>query len=277
MKLYDQHVHSRHSFDSVAQPDDIVRRACDRGLAGVTFTEHYDTHPEEAPGCVYDDAAYSDAIEQVRDTFGQSIWIGKGIEVDFQRDNAPAIIDFLGRHSFDVVLLSVHWACGEPIHARYVWEGRDPRQLTRRYLESVLEAVRFCEELHRSERRVFDVLAHLDFVKRYSLRFAGSNHMSCHGDLVDEILRTCLAADIIPEINTSTLRGGLDEPMPGPAIVQRYADLGGTMMTVGSDSHTSQHVGAGLDAALDILRAADISNLAVFDGRDRRAEPIEAP
>lgn len=276
MKLFDQHLHSKHSFDSDAEPADNVRRAIELGLAGLTFTEHYDTHADEIDDCLYNDDAYSETIDALRREFGKQIQIGKGIEVCYQPDNMPDIIDFLDRHRFDMVLLSVHWFFGQPIHAGFVWRGTDPVAVTRRYFEAVLDAVRFCERFHRDRPGVFQVLGHLDFVKRYSQRYTGGIYVSDHADLIDEILRTCLAADLIPEINTSTLRrGGLDDPMPGPAVVQRYAELGGTMMSIGSDSHSPRDIGADLDRAVDMLRDAGISKLAVFQNRTRHGEPID--
>ena len=82
MKLFDQHLHSKHSFDSHAEPADNVRRAVELGLAGLTFTEHYDTHPDEINDCLYNDDAYSETIDALRRVFGKRIQIGKGIEIE---------------------------------------------------------------------------------------------------------------------------------------------------------------------------------------------------
>ena len=269
MKLYDQHLHSKFSFDSKAEPIDNVRRAVELGLAGLTFTEHYDTHPDEWEDCVYDDEAYGQALDRCREKFGDRIFIGKGIEVDYQLENMPAIVDFLDSRRFDMVILSVHWSAGRPIHQPEVWEGRDPSAVTREYLESVLEAVQFCDKLHARRGRVFDVLGHLDFAKRYSDRFLGSVHVSDHMDVINEILQACLSADIVPEVNTSTLRGVLGEPMPGPEIVKRYAELGGTMMSLGSDAHKPDQIGSGLQEAAEILQRAGINQAAIFQNGRR--------
>ncbi len=274
MKLFDQHLHSRHSFDSHAEPEDNVRRALELGLAGLSFTEHYDTHPDETPDCVFDENAYADTIAQLRDQHASKLFIGKGVEIDYQADNMDAIIAFIERNQFDIVLLSVHWSEGQPIHKQEIWRDRDPSDVTRRYLLSVLEAARHCERLHRDRPRVFDVLGHLDFCKRYSDRFAGSMHIEEHMDVIEDILTTCLAADIVPEVNTSTLRNDMPDPMPGPATIKRYAELGGTMMCVGSDAHIANDIGAGFNRALNMLRAADIEQLAVFQSRKRQGEPI---
>lgn len=270
MPLYDQHLHSRHSFDSRTEPADNVRHALTRGLAGLTFTEHFDTHPDDWATCTYDDGAYSAAIAQLRVEFGDRIWIGKGIEVCYQPQTMPFVLDFLKSHEFDMVMLSVHYFHGQAIHLRDGWATRTVNEVSRLYLETVLEAVRFAASLADMEKAVFHVLGHLDLVKRYSQRFHGVCDVSPHRNLIDEILRICLAADLTPEINTSSWRQGLQESMPGAATVRRYAELGGTAMSLGSDAHRAEDIGADFDRAVNQMTAAGIHHLAVFRNRERR-------
>lgn len=269
MELYDQHLHSHHSFDSQADPIASVERAIEIGLAGLTFTEHFDTHPMDWEGCIYDDEAYSATIKMLRSQFGQQIFVGKGIEVCFQPDRMVFIRDFLDQHEFDVVLLSVHYFGGHPVYKTDAWKGIETATGIERYLEEVLDAARHCEKLNRSGQRVFDVLAHMDFVKRYTQRFFGTHDMSPFGDLFDEIFRTCVAADLVPEINTSTLRQGLGEAMPNQDAVRRYAAAGGVAMSLGSDAHQSQDVGAGFDQAVSMLKEVGIQKTVVFRNRER--------
>ncbi len=270
MSLFDQHLHSRHSFDSQAEPRENVLAAIDRGLAGLIFTEHFDPHPDDWKGCIYDDAAYSATIESLRGEFREPIFIGKGIEVCFQPQREEFIVDFLRRHLFDMVILSVHYFRDGPAHVRECWGKVDPVEGTRLYLENVLAGARWAAKLRKQHGRIFDVLGHMDFVKRYTNRFFGSVHVHEFGGLIDEILVACLEADLIPEINTSTLRQGLTETMPGLAVVRRYAALGGTMMSIGSDSHRPQDIGTGFDTAATMLRNAGLK-AAAFQNRERRS------
>ncbi len=269
MKLYDQHLHSRHSVDSQADPTANVEAALARGLAGLTFTEHFDTHPDDWETCLYDHESYSATIERLREHFGDAIFIGKGIEVCYQPDRMDFILDFLEGRQFDMVMLSVHYFGARPIHVRENWVGLGAADGTRRYLETVLEAVRFCEELLRTHGRVFDVLAHLDLVKRYTVRFLGRSEVSQFGGLLDEILGACIAADLVPEINTSTWRQGLAEPMPGADAAARYVRLGGAGMSLGSDAHRAEDIGADFDRAVAMLRAAGLQHVPVFQKRKR--------
>ena len=274
MKLYDQHVHSEFSFDSAAEMEDVCRCAIERGLAGITFTDHLDTHPTEWPGCTYDHSAQRAQLDVLRDTFGGELWIGHGIEVCYQPERMEFILDYLSRHEFDVVLLSVHWMRGRAVHSEEHWGELSCAQGTRLYLETVRDAARLCVDEKRAGRRPFDVLGHLDFAKRYTLDWWGQSAIEECRDVVDQILATCVEAELIPEINTSPLRNGLSEPMPAAWIVHRYAELGGRCMAVGSDAHRSQQVGADLDRAAALLRSAGLDGQAVFKARERRIEPV---
>jgi histidinol-phosphatase (PHP family) len=269
MRHYDQHVHSRHSFDSEAEPAAVVECAIARGLAGVTFTEHFDTHPDDWEICVYNDETYSATVERLRAEFRGAIFIGKGIEICYQPDRIGFILDFLAHHDFDMVMLSVHYFGCSAVHQRENWTDVDPVEGTRRYFETVLDAARFCERLHRDRGRVFDVLGHLDVVKRYTQRFHQVNEVSRFGHLLDQILGSCIAAGVIPEVNTSTLRDDLAEPMPSVEAFARYVRLGGTAVSLGSDAHVAQNVGAGFDRAVEILRTAGVGHVAHFEKRER--------
>jgi len=269
MALYDQHLHSRHSCDCRTEPRANVESAIARGLAGLTFTEHFDTHPLDFPRCVFDYADYSASIERVRGEFGSRIFIGKGIEVCYQPHKMDFILNFLDKHKFDLVIFSLHYFSGVPVHHKENWEGIDAAAGTRQYLTDLLTAIRVVESLHVKHGRVFDVLGHLDVVKRYTLRHHGSYDVSPFADLIDEILRTCLAADLTPEINTSSLRQGLSETMPNAATLRRYAELGGKAISFGSDSHSADTIGAGFDVATRMLHDAGLQGLAIFRDRQR--------
>ena len=275
MRLYDQHLHSWNSFDSHTPPVENVERAIEIGLSGVTFTEHFDTHPQEWDACVYQDAKIETEIAQLRARYGQQIFIGKGIEVCYQPQRMSFILDFLGAHRFDVVILSVHWAFDKPVHARRHFAHLAPTEFIRNYLEAVRAATAHVAEMKRQGHQPFHILGHLDFAKRYLREFFNFKGTIEPPEIVDDILTNCLKAELIPEINTSTLRNNMSAPMPNPEIVQRYAALGGESVALGSDAHSAGCVGSHFDVALQIMRDAGITELAVFENRRLRLERID--
>jgi histidinol-phosphatase (PHP family) len=274
MALFDQHLHTKYSDDSLAEPEANVLAAIERGLDGITFTDHFDTEPTEWPRCRYDYDRLHEAVLSLRATYGHRLFIGHGIEVCFQPARLDFILDYLASHAFDLVILSVHWFEGRALHHREHWRGVDAYRGTQRYLETVLEAAKTAGALRRDGQRAFDVLGHIDLVKRYTRRYFDVVDVAPYRDLVDEILRAAIASDIVPEINMSTTRQGVGEPAPAEWVIRRYAELGGTMMTLGSDAHTAEHIGAGLTEATEILRRNGITQQAVFRARRREAVPL---
>jgi histidinol-phosphatase (PHP family) len=275
VRLYDQHLHSWNSFDSQTPPAENVESAIDAGLAGLTFTEHFDTHPTEWNDCVYNDEKITSEIRSLREQYGDQIFIGKGIEICYQPERMDFIVDFLEAHQFDLVIASVHWAFGRPVHEREQFADMDADAYLRFHLDAVRAATEHIVRLAEAGRRPFDVLGHLDFAKRYTRAFYGQEHAVNNGPVVDAILSNCIASGLIPEINTSTLRNNLSAPMPGAPIIKRYAELGGTMMTLGSDAHRARCIGSHFADAVELMRQAGLHQVAVFHERQVEALPIE--
>jgi histidinol-phosphatase (PHP family) len=149
-RLYDQHLHSWHSFDCASPPRDNTLRALEVGLRGLTFTEHYDTHPEDWPTCRYNDETYGADLAILQEEFGGRIEIGRGIEVCYQPDLMDRILAFLDTGRFDAVLLSVHWLRDGAIHHRERWAGHTAAEMHRAYSGRVLEPVQTCVRLRRT-------------------------------------------------------------------------------------------------------------------------------
>jgi histidinol-phosphatase (PHP family) len=78
----------------------------------------------------------------------------------------------------------------------------------------------------------------------------------------------------VPEVNLSSLRQSLPEPMPAEWVVARYAELGGRTMALGSDAHRPEHIASHLSDGAAMLKRNGITHLAVFKGRQRQDEPL---
>ena len=88
-----------------------------------------------------------------------------------------------------------------------------------------------------------------------------------YADLIDEILKTLIEEEKGIELNTAGFREGLGQPNPCADIIKRYRELGGEIITVGSDAHEAANVGADFDKASDILTACGFKYYAIFEGR----------
>ncbi len=273
--LHDQHLHSRHSIDSEADPAENCRQAIANGLSGLTFTEHFDTHPSEWEISRWDYDGILETVSQLRGQFGDRLRVGMGIEVDYQPEQMEDILSYIDEHSFDVVLLSIHWWDGKPKYKPEHWANVDWRRETELYFTKVLEAVRMCLELKETGTHYFDILSHVDLVKRYTQRYCNAFDVVSSRDILDEIWRTAIAAELVPEVNTSTMRDSVGEPMPADWAVKRYAELGGKKISFGSDAHQSKHVGSHFAEVSELAAQSGIQSQVVF--MDRKPVYLNLP
>ena len=270
VKLHDQHLHSRHSIDSKADPVANCEQALAAGLGGLTFTEHYDMHPTERGTCQWDYDAIAATIEDLRRRFSPGLEVGFGIEVDYQGAQAEEILGYLERHSFDVVLLSVHWCGGRPLHLPRRWKGLTAADMRRDYLAELRGAAEWCRELAAAGHRPFDIVSHLDYVKRYLVDYWDTPLAAPAAEELDPILEAFIAAGVTPEINTAGLRRDEAEAYPAWEILERYRALGGELVSIGSDAHRSVDIGHGFPEVAERLRAIGFAGEAVFRARERR-------
>ena len=264
MKLYDQHLHSRHSVDSNADPVANCEQAVAAGLAGLTFTEHYDMHPRDWDRCRWDYDAIAATIDGLRRRFSPPLWVGFGIEVDYQPEMIEETLDYLDRHSFDLVLLSVHWISGRTPRE---WREIGAEAMRRAYLTTLRGAADLCRELAAGGSRPFDVLSHFDYVKRYLRRDWDVPMGPVDPAVLDPILQALIDADVVPEINTSGMRRPEAEAYPSWSVLHRYRELGGRAVSIGSDAHHSRDIGAGFGEVAERLQAIGFEGEAVFRER----------
>lgn len=72
--------------------------------------------------------------------------------------------------------------------------------------------------------------------------------------MVAEILKLAIADGKGIELNTSSWHYGLDDTMPSRDILRLYKDLGGRIITVGSDAHYTKYMADHMEDARAILR-----------------------
>ena len=111
--------------------------------------------------------------------------------------------------------------------------------------------------------RDYSVLGHLDLIRRYDP--FGDYPFACVRDLVAEILRRVIDDGKGIEVNTSGMRYGLGDFQPSRQVLELYRDLGGTVVTVGSDSHRPEHLGSYLRLAYRELRGLGFSSVWTFE------------
>ena len=242
--MFDFHIHSSVSFDSTANSKDMVDAAVSKGLKEICFTDHWDYHsdPSDKPD-LFSLEDYSNAYDALND---DRIKIRRGVEYGLTEWNIKECDDLLSKRKFDFVIGSIHFVDGyDPYYADF-WEGRTPEKAYLRYLEKTLE----CVELHDN----FDVLGHLTYICKSpknptSLPIRYENYP----EISDEIMKILVKKGKGMEINTS----GVDKTgdfLPPATFLRRFKELGGEIVTLGSDAHTPDRVGQYSKEGLEILK-----------------------
>ncbi len=231
--MFDFHMHSTVSFDAHGTAEEMVRAAQENGLREICFTDHVDYElGVEKQLMVFDTNAYNAAYDHLS---ASGLKIRRGMEFGLKEYNAPQLSLDLQRRPFDFVLGSVHFVDEMDVYFTPWWEGKTIAQAERRFLEQTLRCVE-----HHSE---FDVLAHLTFLSKARAHPAPRPiSYADNRELVDEILRTLVKKGKGLELNTS----GMDkcgEYLPGLDYFRRFKELGGEIVTIGSDAHGPERVG----------------------------------
>lgn len=266
MKLVDLHIHSTCSGDGASSIDEHTRRAAALGLTEVGFCEHVDFDPRDAGYGTFDLLRYD--REFARSQAGTSgVRLRQGVEMTYQFCKEAEIRTWLDGHSWDYVVSSVHlvdyadgWAIiSEPGTAADYFATHSQRQAYAPYFEELLRA---------AQSGLGDVLGHLDLIKRYGVTHYGPFDPLAFKDEIRAVLHAAVEHGIGLEINTSGLRQAPGEPYPALAILRWYRELGGEILTVGSDAHHADDLGAGIVAALDLARETGFRAIATFKGRE---------
>ena len=231
--MFDYHMHSRVSFDGHDTGLAMAQAAKAAGLKEICFTDHLDYDPLEKMGIMaFDTDTYN---REYDDLEVPGLLIRRGMEFGMTPDNTALFREDLRRRPFDFVLGSVHFVDDLDVYYADYWQDKTVFQAERRYLEATLDCVRVHDN--------FDVLAHLTYIGKARCH-TGRRPLPYgeHREIIDEILRTLAARGKGLEVNTS----GMDrcgEFLPSRDMVQRFKELGGQIVTVGSDAHRSDRVG----------------------------------
>lgn len=249
MYLADYHIHSTCSPDGKLSMAEIAGIAIQRGLQEICITDHVDTYDWHSGGKLADYdwekafAQYQQAVEQ----YGDRIAIKLGAELSGvvrYPDQANYLMRQRGK--LDFVIGSIHLAA-----EKYDWfdlyfiEKHDLdyyRDLIEHYLKDMITLAKWGQ---------FNVLGHMTL----PLRYLHDHHdvdmtFDDHMDAVEEIFRIIIPKGIGIECNTN--RG--DMPLPDEKILRRYREMGGEIITLGSDAHHGEHIGCAIKARQELLK-----------------------
>lgn len=158
----------------------------------------------------------------------------------------------LAKYPYDFIIGSIHWI-GDMFPCQKVREQYSTKEFYTLYWQEVLKTVKVGG---------FDALGHMDFPKRYY------GEIYYEEATINEIFRNLLDEDLVIEINTSSLRKGHEQTMPGRELLEIYKENGGKYVTIGSDAHVVEDVGADYAMAKKLLEEVGLQEV-VYKQRQR--------
>ena len=235
--LCDMHVHTKHSCDARAELESYCVRAMELGVHALCFTDHVDNNPNDSGLGFYDSEAFFGDFARVKKKYGR--WLALLCGIEFAEPHLyPQELARLSAMPYDFILGSNHFWYQGLFPSLMVKQGIPAEVCYEHYWDTILSTV---------QAGGFDSLAHIDFPKRYY------GQLLIDRDKLHSICKAMVRNHICMEINTSTLRKGMDETMPGPDILSVYKSCGGKYVTVGSDAHEPEDLAAGNAQARELI------------------------
>ena len=242
--MFDFHMHTVVSYDGHSTGAEMLVTAERVGLKEICFTDHLDYdpfHPEN--NMTFSTEVYNAAYDALD---SNKLQIRRGCEFGMLPDNAETLKLDLKRRSFDFVIGSVHFVNGLDIYLPDFWRGITIDEAEEKFLLQTLQCVLAHDD--------FDVLGHLTYISK-----AGANPVKRPVEylryqvLIDEILKVLVEKGKGLEINTSGVdRAGVF--LPAEVYLRRFKELGGEIVTVGSDAHHKNRVGQYCADACELVR-----------------------
>lgn len=271
MKRYyrsDSHVHSNCSPDAKDPMMQMCEAAERARLSSVTITDHCecDTYYIESYNALAR-RSYAEA-KKVAAALDGRIKVYAGIELGQPLQDEKAANDILSACDFDFVLGSLHNVAGMQDFYFLDYASVDIHEVLSQYFDELLSMVHW---------NGFDSLAHITYPYRYIVGEHGidARPLPDFAEQIDEILSQLIKNQKALELNTSGLRQKIGQTLPPLEIVQRFRQLGGTYVTIGSDAHRCTDVGAGIEAGLELLQQAGFTEFTIYSGREPRLIPIQ--
>lgn len=267
--IIDLHTHTDNSFDGHHSAMFLCESAYMKGLRAIAFTDHieidgfysgnFDTTARQA--YFY--------VANARSAFNGKLIVCNGIELGQAIYDIPVAEALLEKFSYDIVIGSVHNLRGRKdfCDLDYDNEAANYEELLDEYFDELINLVNWGK---------FDTLAHLTYPVRYIIGEQKKPlDMSRYSDKIDTILKILVEKGKALEINTSGLRQPLGDTMPNISIVKRFRELGGELITVGSDAHYAEHLGAGIEEGMRIAKECGFDCISLFKNREPTLIPIE--
>ena len=300
---YDVHLHSAFSTDSSEKMETTAEKAVQLGLKGLCFTDHMDLYfplqcsKKSGGDFTFELKEYFENLEIIKQKYSGKLEILYGLEIglrnelDLKEKCLYGYRKMAEEYPFDFIIGSTH--CLEDIDPYWeeYWYGRTAEEGLDRYFEAIAHNCTYYDS--------FDSLGHLDYLVRYVSQEATVKSAEKKGllelvsgkdeesdpnvqkrlygrkiydpsdftEYIEDILKSVIDKGVALEVNTAGIKYGLGFAHPRKEILKMYKDMGGELITIGSDAHMAEHLAYGFDETCDLLKDLGFKYYFVYKGR----------
>ena len=260
----DFHLHSHFSGDCQEPMENMIKKGIELGLTHMCFTEHMDmdfpiTEQDPEGKFMVNTDSYLYELITLKEKYANQIKILFGIEVGLQPHIKRDMAKYAKSYDFDFIIGSSHLCNKKDPYYPPFYEGRTELEAYREYFLSIVDNIKSFSN--------FDVYGHLDYVVRYGPTKDTNYSYAKFADILDSILELLIEKEKGLEINTGGLRKGLKSTNPSIEILRRYRELGGEIITIGSDAHNTDDVASAFTTAQEILLDCGFKYYTTFEKR----------
>lgn len=259
--MYDYHTHSFFSDDCSVPSEDMISSAIKKGVKELAVTDHYDPdYPDSQFPFTIDFDNYFKTMLELESKYADKIKIIKGIEIGIQHGSTlDKCRDTANAFDYDFILGSFHCTDNKDLYLGYFTEGVDIAKAFGRYYEYAYECLKVYKD--------FDVMGHINVVDRY-VPFEDIPEYGPYMDIIEEILKLLIDNGKGIEFNSSCYRYIKNgRTTPTPEILSLYKELGGEIITFGSDAHRAQDIAGNYQDAVALLKDIGFKYLSTFEKR----------
>jgi len=275
--LADYHIHCRYSDDSEEKPERIIKSAIDKGINEICFTDHVDygikldkevfetmSETEKKSwkkkiGRIdlnVDYPNYFEEIQELKEKYKDKITIKQGLEFGMQTHTVKDFQKLFDSYKsrLDFIILSCHQVGDEEFWTKEFQKGKTSDEYNAEYYEEIYKVM--------NQYSDYSILGHLDHIQRYNETI---HPFEKSQKIITKILKKAIEDNKGIEVNTSSFRYGLKELTPEWNILKLYYELGGKIITIGSDAHKMEDVGAHIPYIQEELKKIGFTCICTFE------------
>lgn len=257
--LIDYHIHSNHSSDGKDSIFELCKSALKKGVKEIAITDHFEPSPGNEDYKFYKPNDYLMDIMTAKEFFSNKLEIKLGLELGQPHLFLNSSNEVIKKIPYDYIIGSAHKLASGIDFSEIDYEKYNSDDMCDRYIQQLKQLVILSD---------FDCIGHVDLIKRYCTSIYKKRiSLIVKKEILSEVFKLLISKGRGIEINTSGLRQSPKETMPGVDVLKLYHELGGEILTIGSDAHNSNDLGKGLEIGISNARDAGFRYLTLFNNR----------